>query len=364
MKIKKVLVGIMAIATLTTCAFGAVGCKEKETEKETANIQNGGAVIMEGEGESNGISFMSTTIAEEDYGDYGISPTAESAHLLTATVTPSYATQAEVVWSVSFAGVDSNWSNGKTVTDYVTVSPAGSNSQTATVTCLKPFGDVIEVKAALKANSTKYATCDVHYPKRATGIKNVCFPDVDGAIIPLGGIVSTPVLPLSFDYEGINGTFNNYLASMSTQNIQMYETEAGTWDCEYELSVVMTLTDEFIVALEEAGFSFAYSGGQRFSVTYIGNWALSALTSASRSAFTQNLNGEKEAWATAVNALGNGKEIGSVHIYVAHESRDDRVPMSVEMTYDFEETYPIIINASSYAISASGISLSSTTVYM
>ena len=362
MKIKKLVASIMAIATLTTCAFAAVGCKEKETEKETAYTQQGGAVIMAGEGERNGISFMSTTIAEEDYGDYGISPTAESAHLLTATVTPSYATQAEVVWSVSFAGVDSNWSNGKTVTDYVTVSPAGSNSQTATVTCLKPFGDVIEVKAALKANSVINATSSVHYFQRVTGLKTMLFPTKNYA---LGSAVEASKIGLDIDYEEISGTFENHLCTMAGQSIQWNKSEIYTDECEPLLDVKMSLTREFLTTLQGAGFNFDYAPGEEFDIRYIGNWALNALDVSSFNAFERDERGERDAWSSAVAGLGHGVTIGYVHIHVKHESRDDRVPDSFERQFDFEEVYPIIINAFSYnEVSATGISLSSTTVYM
>lgn len=361
MKIKKLVASIMAIATISTCAFAAVGCKEKETEKETAYTQQGGAVIMDGE--SNGISFMSTTIAQEDYDEYGVSATAESAQLLTATVTPSYATQAEVVWSVSFLGVDTTWSNGKTVTDYVTVVPAGSNSQTATVTCLQAFGDVIEVKAALKTNSAINATSDIHYFQRVTGLKTMLFPDnyvIGGAVEAVG---AASKIGLDIDYEEIDVSFENYIYSMSTQSLQWYESEVYTDEADLLFDIKMTLTREFISALESAGFTFDYVPGEEFDVKYIGNWALNALDDTSFNAFERDERGEIEAWSTAIQALGDGKEIGSVHIYVSHESRDDRVPDSIERQFDFQENYPIIINANSYNVYATGISLSSSTLY-
>ena len=61
-----------------------------EQEQPNDEEDDGGAVINEGE--SNGIKLMSAKIAPENYADYGISPMAETAYQLTATITPENAT--------------------------------------------------------------------------------------------------------------------------------------------------------------------------------------------------------------------------------------------------------------------------------
>ena len=71
-----------------------------EQEQPNDEEDDGGAVIEEGE--SNGIKLMSAKIAPENYDEYGISPMAETAYQLTATIQPADATDKTVDWSVSF----------------------------------------------------------------------------------------------------------------------------------------------------------------------------------------------------------------------------------------------------------------------
>lgn len=185
MKIKKLVASIMAIATISTCAFAAVGCKEKETEKETAYTQQGGTVIMDGE--SNGISFMSTTIAQEDYDEYGVSATAESAVQLSVVVKDNLENvmteeNAPITWNVAFKNAASTWATGKTVTDYVTVTPTAQGAHTAVVQCLQAFGEQIIVKAAYSANVGIYATKNFDYEYRINGLSSLTIGEESASI--------------------------------------------------------------------------------------------------------------------------------------------------------------------------------------
>ena len=83
---------------------------------------------------------------------------------LTATVTPSWATQA-LSWSVAFSNPSSEWATGKTVTDYVTVTP-GETTLTATVQCLQPFGEQIIVTVSADEFDDVSATCTVDFQRR------------------------------------------------------------------------------------------------------------------------------------------------------------------------------------------------------
>ena len=61
---------------------------------------------------------------------------AEEGVTVNATVKPETATNKQVDWAVSFVNPESEWATGKTVTDYVTVTPTADGSTTATVKCL------------------------------------------------------------------------------------------------------------------------------------------------------------------------------------------------------------------------------------
>ena len=71
--------------------------EQGEPTEETAD---GGMLI--GESEGVGVSLLSEKIAKADYAANGVSPLAESAYTLTATVEPSNAVNKAVDWSVSF----------------------------------------------------------------------------------------------------------------------------------------------------------------------------------------------------------------------------------------------------------------------
>ncbi len=134
---------------------------EEQTE-ETAD--DGGAVINEGE--SNGVKVMSAKIAPENYAANGISPMAETAYQLTATVTPQEATEKAVDWSVAFVNPSSEWATGKTVTEYVTVTPTADGALTANVECLQAFGEQIKVTVTSRSDESKTASCTVDYAQR------------------------------------------------------------------------------------------------------------------------------------------------------------------------------------------------------
>ncbi len=139
-----------------------------EQEQPNDEEDDGGAVIEEGE--SNGIKLMSAKIAREDYAANGISEQAETAYQLTATIQPADATDKTVDWSVSFVNPSSAWASGKTVTDYVTVTPTSDGALTANVENLQAFGEQIKVTVTSRDNAEATAECVVDYVKRVTGI--------------------------------------------------------------------------------------------------------------------------------------------------------------------------------------------------
>lgn len=136
--------------------------KQEQTEEKPED--NGGAVV--GESTGNGVKVMSAKIAKEDYAANGISPLAETAYQLTATITPSNATIQDVDWSVSFVNNSSTWATGKTVTDYVTVTPTEDGALTANVECLQAFGEQIKVTVTSREISSVKADCIVDYQQK------------------------------------------------------------------------------------------------------------------------------------------------------------------------------------------------------
>ena len=85
-----ILVGIMLIGIIC----GWFDKKAQPQEKQQDTVQTGGMVV--GESSDSGISLMSATVPVSEYAAYGVSPQAESAVTLTATITPNIATNKNV----------------------------------------------------------------------------------------------------------------------------------------------------------------------------------------------------------------------------------------------------------------------------
>ncbi len=121
--------------------------------------------------ESNGISLLSAKLPVAAYAANGVSEQADTAYTITATVEPAETTNKAVDWSIAWTNADSTWASGKTVTDYVTVTPSESGSLTATVECKQAFGEQVIVTCTSRDNTELTATCTVDYMKKITDLK-------------------------------------------------------------------------------------------------------------------------------------------------------------------------------------------------
>ena len=98
--------------------------------------------------------------------EYGIALTAASgdsafSKTLTATVLPADTPNKAVDWSVAWA--EDATKSSEPVTNYVTVTPASDGALTATVRCIKAFGDD-KIVVTVKTRAGGYtATCIVDY---------------------------------------------------------------------------------------------------------------------------------------------------------------------------------------------------------
>ncbi len=190
---KKLVAGLLA--SIAVCsAFAFTGCdyfgktKEDPTDKPSASVpgtsetpQYDGTIVQAG-GKynlSNKIAFLGADVTPTgENGEY----TPVSA-MLTATVLPETANQA-VIWDVLFVNPASAWAKNKTVTDYVTVTPAGENGTSATVTCLAPFGEQIQIECASQDNLDVKAICTVDLLQAVENVSLTFGSDFD---INLGG---------------------------------------------------------------------------------------------------------------------------------------------------------------------------------
>lgn len=142
---------------------------EDSTGGEEKPEDSGGGEVSTEAGVSHGIKLAATKLMASQYEDYGVSPLAETAYTLTATITPADAANKAIDWTIAFKNASSTWATGKTVTDYSTVTPSSDGAMTAVVANVAAFGEQIVVKATSRDNAEAYATCTVEYLQRTTG---------------------------------------------------------------------------------------------------------------------------------------------------------------------------------------------------
>ncbi len=131
---------------------------------------SGGMILDPGENDNQSVSFVAITIPKAQYADYGISPIAETAQQITATVTPASAEYKTLDWSVAWeSGTSGKFGNGKNVTDYVTITPTSDGALTATLTCKQAFGETIILTASLRGFPSIKGTRKVQYQQKLNG---------------------------------------------------------------------------------------------------------------------------------------------------------------------------------------------------
>ena len=171
-KAKWIITGIVLVLILAILA-GVVAAVVTETNpkewfeeiaddvEKIEDVVTDGSGAVVGEITNNGIALAASEAV--------IASDGTLTQTLTATVYPSTTTDKSVNWSVAFKNPSSSWASGKTVTDYVTVTPEASTT-TATVSCKAAFGEQVIVTAIARSNENVSATCTFDYVKRVSSI--------------------------------------------------------------------------------------------------------------------------------------------------------------------------------------------------
>lgn len=337
---KKTLAFIMAIlTTFTALSFGAcngAGTSDTSTGKEQVEQSSGFEVNA---GQESGISFLTTTIAESDYEAYGVSAQAESALTITATVTPEYATNIALDWSVAFADPASEWATGKTVTDFVTVSPIEDGANTAVVTNYGAFGEQIIITVTSRENGAISASCTADYAEKIDKYQYVG--------LTAGSYVNTE--NPDEEYHTFWEVGKNYGVQFSKDStayrisfVSSNYTVADTFTYAVEVKMNDALVSAFSAELEKIAGNFDVSVLQRYTeVTWGGFWFANFGTVAEIQKYF-------EAYENVLRTLGAGAEIGTV-----------RVTATGEYSTHTEE-FAILIHDLSVTVAVENVSLSDT----
>lgn len=251
--VKRLIAGISALAVLSGAfmggwAFNEYVLKDNSVSMEQKeNIADGSNGLVIGESQSNGISLMTTTLSSDEYAVNGVAETAESAATLTATIVPETATNQQVDWLINYQNAESEFATNNILSDCVTLTPSSDGALTATLACLKPFGEKIIVTCTSRDNSEIKATCTLDYSQK-----------IESAALSFGDLA-----------VNLGGTTEiTYRINMDNEN-----GPGGATTVSFTKSSVYTIEDNFTYdvylasgySLSGASFQFSLDGYQIYT---------------------------------------------------------------------------------------------------
>ena len=168
-RLSAVLFAVLLIAALVLSVL-TKGFTDWQFGKEqpTVNDLNSNVVVTPQEG-NGGIRLMAEFLPEITQGDNETDYESETL-TITATVSPdNSADNTGLDWSMAFKDPSSAWATGKTLTDYMTLTPSGTDaagSKKVSVKCLKPFGEQVVITATSQDNPEVTASCTADFAQR------------------------------------------------------------------------------------------------------------------------------------------------------------------------------------------------------
>ena len=211
-----IVVGIMLAGIL--CGW----FEKDEAKEEQAGVPAYSFIV--GNSEGNRMSLTSVRNS---------AVTGESV-TITATVEPdNEAENTGVDWTATWKNAESVWASGKSVSDYVTLTPGGEDyaaSKSVTLENLQPFGEQIVVKATARDDPEITATCTADYAQKPVNF-SLSFGEV------------------SCDFGGDTDVTLEINANAETA-------PGGAADAQFTKSEVYSLSQEFTVTYELTGKKF------------------------------------------------------------------------------------------------------------
>lgn len=168
-RLSAVLFAVLLIAALVLSVL-TKGFTDWRFGKELPSVNDlTGNVVVTPQKGNGGIRLMAEFLPEITQGDNETDYESETL-TITATVSPdNSADNTGLDWSMAFKNPSSAWATGKTLADYMTLTPSGADvagSKTVSVKCLKPFGEQIVITATSQDNPEVTASCTADFAQR------------------------------------------------------------------------------------------------------------------------------------------------------------------------------------------------------
>lgn len=167
-RLSAVLFAVLLIAALVLSVL-TKGFTDWRFGKELPSVNDLNSNVVVTPQESGGIRLMAEFLPEITQGDNETDYESETL-TITATVSPdNSADNTGLDWSMAFKDPSSAWATGKTLTDYMTLTPSGTDaagSKKVSVKCLKPFGEQVVITATSQDNPEVTASCTADFAQR------------------------------------------------------------------------------------------------------------------------------------------------------------------------------------------------------
>ena len=208
--------------------------------------------------ESDGTMTLSVMRAPEHTVDNG-----SETLTITATVFPdNSADNTGLDWRMAFKTPTSAWATGKTLSDYMTLTPSGTDvagSKTVSVKCLKPFGEQIVITATSQDNPEVTASCTADFAQRVESA-TLKFGDLN---VNLGGDTNVK-WELNPNGTGVGGVTNVTMEKSDVYTLTEDFTYTVTAESSFTEENQFTLNGEGVTVtapgdITESGLTFDYA---------------------------------------------------------------------------------------------------------
>lgn len=261
-RLSAVLFAVLLIAALVLSVL-TKGFTDWRFGKElpTVNDLTGNVVVTPQEG-NGGIRLMAEFLPEITGSDMNTDYESETL-TITATVSPdNSADNTGLDWSMAFKTPTSAWATGKTLSDYMTLTPSGDDvagSKTVSVKCLKPFGEQIVITATSQDNPAVSASCTADFAQRVESA-TLKFGDLN---VNLGGDTNVK-WELNPNGTGVGGETNVTTEKSDVYTIAEDFTYTVTAESSFTEENQFTLNGEGVTVtapgdITESGLTFDYA---------------------------------------------------------------------------------------------------------
>lgn len=253
MKKRVIALILLLLVAVSCCSLALAGCNDgtqiEEAEiqvQKTPSAQDGwGNALFDGEEYTmpSNMKFMSTSTTA-----------SEEGILITAVYSPGNTSNQKTDWSVSFADPSSSWAQNKNPEDYVEVTPKADN--TASVKCLRPFGEQIIITATSQAYASVSDTTTVDYERKIEDRTFTLY--ADGS--PVSSVKQSEIESNSYDKTYFDITYKEPSPDGLDSMIEPYwditvKMDFDAADIEYSLGVTTEFSEAFTIDKEYPFYS-------------------------------------------------------------------------------------------------------------